>query len=157
MPRVTRAALRSHALLEEADLASATPLPLTPVTRVPLGEIAGNKEEIKTEPHELSKAEKKPQVKGKKGRVAKEVKKQENDKIDHETIEVLEDDNQSATSSAVEEACQNLMQESSGGKRWAIHTQRDTAANVACDLKKFTKLSCMTKDHTHRHHAPSVQ
>lgn len=125
MPRVTRAALRSHALLEEADLASATPLPLTPVTRVPLGEIAGNKEEIKTEPHELSKAEKKPLVKGKKGRVAKEVKKQENHKIDHETIEVLEDDNQSATSSAVEEACQNLMQESSGEiYQVVMHDQR---------------------------------
>ena len=116
MPRVTRAALRSHAMLEEADLASSTPLPLTPVTRVPLGEIAGNKEEIKPEPYELSKAEKKPPVKGRKGRVAKEAKKQENDKINHETVEVLEDDIQSTTSSAVEEACQNLMQESSGGK-----------------------------------------
>lgn len=114
MPRVTRAALRSHALLEEAD---STPLPLTPVTRVPLGEIAGNKEEIKANPHELSTFDKKAQVNGKKGRVAKKAKKQENDKIDRETVEVLEDGNQSATSSAVDEACQNLMQQSSGGKR----------------------------------------
>lgn len=116
MPRVTRAAVRSHTLLEEANLASSTPLPLTPVTRVPLGEIAGNKEEIKAEPHELAKVERKSLVNGKKGRIAKKAKKQENDRIGHETVEVLEDDNQSATSSAVEEACQNLMHESTGGK-----------------------------------------
>lgn len=126
MPRVTRAALRSNALLEEADLASSTPLPLT---RVPLGEIAGNKEEIKSESHELSKAEKKPPVKGKKGKVTKEAKKQENDKTGHETVEILEDDNQSATSSAVDEACQNLMQESSGGKCLILDPERDWAAN----------------------------
>lgn len=126
MPRVTRAALRSHALLEEAD---STPLPLTPVTRVPLGEIAGNKEEIKADPHELSTFEKKAPVDGKKGRVAKKAKKQENHKIDRETVEVLEDGNQSATSSAVDEACQNLMQQSSGGKRRAPD-QRDGVVNV---------------------------
>ena len=33
-----------------------------------------------------------------------------------DTIEVIEDDNQSATSSAVDEACQDLMREPSGGK-----------------------------------------
>lgn len=119
MPRVTRAALRSHALLEEAGLASSTPLPLTPVTRVPLGEITGNKEEVKVESHELSmpRVEKKSPPKGKKGRVAKKAQKAESDKIDQGSVEVLEDDNQSVTSSAVDEACQNLMQESSGGKR----------------------------------------
>lgn len=119
MPRVTRAALRSHALLEEADLASLTSLPLTPVTRVPLGEIAGNQEEVKAESRELSmfKVEKKSLPKGKKGRVAKKARKAESDKVDQESVEVLEDDNQSVTSSAVDEACQNLMQESTGGKR----------------------------------------
>lgn len=111
MPRVTRAALRSHALLEEADSTSLSP---TPVTRVPLGEIAGN--EIKADAHETSTIEKKAPVDGKKGKVAKKTKKHENHKIDRETVEVLEDGNQSATSSAVDEACQNLMQPSSGGK-----------------------------------------
>lgn len=156
MPRVTRAALRSHALLDEADLASSTPLPLTPVTRVPLGEVAGNREEIRSELRQLSKVEKKPPVKGKKGRVAKKAKSQENDKINNETVEVLEDDSQSATSSAVDEACQKLMQESSGGK-CRVQTPERRRANIDFDHKKPTKLSCMMKDHTHRHHARSIQ
>lgn len=120
MPRITRAALRSHALLlEDADLAASTPLPLTPRTRVPLGEITGNNEEITAvvvEPHESIKVEKKASVKGKKGRIAKNAQKQETCKIEDPMIEILEDGKQSPISSAVNEACQNLMQETTAGK-----------------------------------------
>lgn len=115
MPRVTRAALRSQVLLDEVDLAISTPLPSTPRTRVPLGEIAANTEEIKNPNPDLSKTKKKQPTKGKR-RVAKKAKKQTSSNVEDQSVEVLEDDNQSTTSSAVDEACQNLMQEISGGK-----------------------------------------
>lgn len=115
MPRVTRAALRSQVLLDEVDLAISTPLPSTPRTRVPLGEIAANTEEIKNLNLELSKTKKKQPVKGKR-KVAKKTKKQTSSKVEDQDVEVLEDDNQSTTSSAVDEACQSLMQELPGGK-----------------------------------------
>lgn len=115
MPRVTRAALRSQVLLDEVDLAISTPLPSTPRTRVPLGEIAANTEEIKNPNLELSKSKKKQPAKGKR-KIAKKTQKQANSKVQDQGVEVLEDDNQSTASSAVDEACQNLMQDISGGK-----------------------------------------
>lgn len=115
MPRVTRAALRSQVLLDEVDLAISTPLPSTPRTRVPLGEIAANTEDIKNLNLELSKTKKKQPVKGKR-KVAKKTKKHTSSKVEDQVVEVLEDDNQSTASSAVDEACQSLMQELSGGK-----------------------------------------
>ncbi len=123
MPRITRAALRSQVLLDEVDLAISTPLPPTPKTRVPLGEIAGNKEEMKNPSMELSRVGKMQLTKGKR-RIARKGKKQENRKIESQTAEVIEDDNQSATSSAVDEACESLMQESSGGKHQPSNPQR---------------------------------
>jgi len=115
MPRVTRAALRSNALLEESTIAALTPLPLTPLKeRVALGEITDNQgpalemiEPGKTGPGQ-----------GKKGRVAKKGKKHV-PKAEEGNVEVLEDDNQSETSSAVEDACQDLMKESPGGNTLA--------------------------------------
>ena len=122
MPRVTRAALRLNAMLEETNLAASTPLPSTPVPlRAPLGEITGNSEEVKSmvsNLEELVKAQKKAPPKGKRGKVPhSERKLVSNARREEEIIEVeiVEDDNQSATSSAVEEACQDLMRESSGG------------------------------------------
>lgn len=115
MPRVTRAALRSQVLLDEVDLAISTPLPSTPRTRVPLGEIAANTEEIKNPNLELSKSKNKQPAKGKR-KIAKKTQKQTSSKVQESSVEVLEDDNQSTTSSAVDEACQNLMQDISGGK-----------------------------------------
>lgn len=123
MPRVTRAALRSNALLEESTVAALTPLPLTPLKeRVALGEITDNQgreapalemtEEVKdtgkTGPTNTGPG------KGKTGRVAKKGKKHVA-KAEEVNAEVLEDDNKSETSSAVEDACQDLMKESSGG------------------------------------------
>ena len=116
MPRVTRAALRSNAILvEELDLAAATSLPLTPSKeRSVLGEIDGNlAEQAKCldELDELVKAGK-AQKRSKSARKAKKVTKP---KDDPPNIDVLEDDNQSTTSSAVEEACDSLLKLTVGG------------------------------------------
>lgn len=123
MPRVTRAALRSNAVLEESTVAALTPLPLTPLKeRVALGEITDNQgreapalemtEEVKDT------GTMGPTItgpgKGKKGRVTKKGKKHVA-KAEEVNVEVLEDDNKSETSSAVEDACQDLMKEGSGG------------------------------------------
>jgi hypothetical protein len=124
MPRVTRAALRSNALLEESTVAALTPLPLTPLKeRVALGEITDNqgpalemievvKDAGKIKPGKTGPGQ------GKKGRVAKKGKKHV-PKAEEGNVEVLEDDNQSETSSAVEDACQDLMKESPGGNTLA--------------------------------------
>lgn len=122
MPRVTRATVRLNAMLEETNLAASTPLPLTPFVhtlRPPLGEITGNSEDVKamvSNLEELVKAQKKaPPKEGRRGNVQNNEKKVPVARR-QESIEVIEDDNQSATSSAVDEACQDLMRESSGGK-----------------------------------------
>ena len=121
MPRVTRAALRLNAaMLEETNLAASTPLPLTPLPhRAPLGEITGNSEDVKAmvnDLEELVKARKKAPPKAKRGKVPKNEKKLALSAKSEASVEVIEDDNQSATSSAVDEACQELMKEPSGGE-----------------------------------------
>lgn len=120
MPRVTRAALRLNAMLEDTNLAASTPLPLTPFPlRAPLGEITGNSEEVKAMVNDLEqlvKSQKKAPPKGRQGKVQKNERKLPHNTRSEESVEVIEDDNQSATSSAVDEACQELMKEPSGGK-----------------------------------------
>ena len=117
MPRVTRAALRTQELQEESEIAASTPLPPTPVKkRVPLGEISEN---VATEAQvaELEQKlvpAKKGSMRGTKGNVAKKTNKQRKLKAMNAEPEVLEDDNASSTSSAVEEACQDLLKENSG-------------------------------------------
>ena len=117
MPRVTRAALRTQELQEESETAASIPLPPTPVKkRVPLGEISDN---VATEAQvaELEQKlvpAKKGSVRGKKAHVAKKTNKQKKVKAMNAEPEVLEDDNESSTSSAVEEACQDLLKDSSG-------------------------------------------
>ncbi len=127
MPRVTRAALRTHALLEESTVAALTPLPITPVKeRVALGEITDNPVrealafEITEEVKEISRMTpgKTGPGKGKRGKVTKKGKKQVS-KAGEVDVEILEDDNQSETSSAVEEACQDLRKENTGGNTLA--------------------------------------
>ena len=122
MPRVTRAALRSNTIMqEEADSAATIPLPSTPrKDRAPLGEITRNlnDENVSVEkPKEFVNATKKAPGKDKKIKGTKKVKKQTNLGGHEDYPEVLEDDSQSATSSAVEEACQELLKENTGGKR----------------------------------------
>ena len=120
MPRVTRAALRSNTMLEdEADAAASVPLPSTPrKEREPLGEVTGNtKEDVVEEGSEMAtKSKKKAAAKGKKANAAKKSKKQGPVTEEELALEVLEDDNQSATSSAVEEACEDLLKESTNGE-----------------------------------------
>lgn len=120
MPRVTRAALRSITLLEESNLAASIPLPRTPqAQRTPLGEIAGNVVEAVAAPDvysQRSKPEKKTGPKGKRGRV-KKVKTLEQEPTTEAIIDVIEDDAQSATSSAVNEACKELQKERAGGMK----------------------------------------
>ena len=117
MPRVTRAALRTQELQEESDMAASTPLPPTPIKqRVPLGEISDN---VATEAQvaELEQKlvpAKKGSVRGKKANVTKKTNKQKKVKAMDIEPKILEDDNESSTSSAVEEACQDLLKDSSG-------------------------------------------
>ena len=107
MPRVTRAALRS----QEEDPAS-VPLPLTPIKgRAPLGEASGN---TLAEPQTLNNPED-TMAAGKKGKKGKATKKTtEQSKVKEPAVEVMEDDNQSQTSSAAEEACKDLLKETPG-------------------------------------------
>jgi cell wall-associated NlpC family hydrolase len=115
MPRVTRAAVRI--MEDEATVAAGVPLPSTPnVERAPLGEITGNHNEQPKVTLEvnLSKPTKKPH-KARKAKPTKKTKK-ENKSGPESTCEVLEDDNESATSSAVEEACKELKKPYSGGQ-----------------------------------------
>ena len=53
-------------------------------------------------------------MRGKKANVAKKTNKQKKLKAMNVEPEVLEDDNESSTSSAVEEACQDLLKDNSG-------------------------------------------
>ena len=127
MPRVTRAALRSNALLEDSTVAALTSLSLTPhKARIALGEITenqGKEAPVLETPEKVEETikmapSKKGPGKGKIGRVTKKGNKQAS-KTEEEIMAVLEDGSQSETSSAVEEACQDLMKESSGGNTLA--------------------------------------
>ena len=125
MPRVTRAALRSNMILEdEANLAAETPLPTTPgQERTPLGEVTGNLFQEVIQLGEDLVAAGKPMKKtrtaqGKKTKGAKGTRqgRKKNETQQENRPEVLEDDDESSTSSAVEEACRELMRESTGGR-----------------------------------------
>ncbi|KAL8810268.1 MAG: hypothetical protein Q9200_002708 [Gallowayella weberi] len=114
MPR-TRAALRSQASPDEAELAATVPLPATPpvTRRSPLGEITGNKIEVPLavdDPEEILKANK-GTGKGKKGHNSKKSKNDAQNLNNNESREVLPDENESQTSTAVDDACQNLLNE----------------------------------------------
>ncbi|KAL8926386.1 MAG: hypothetical protein Q9208_002929 [Pyrenodesmia sp. 3 TL-2023] len=104
MPRVTRAALQA---------AAAVPLPATPpvTKRVPLGEISGNQEDfpaVVEDPEQILKANKGP-GRGKKGKVTKKNKQHEEVANNAKPAGVLPDENESESSSAVDDACQDLL------------------------------------------------
>jgi len=114
MPRVTRAALRSREEQEETDIAACVPLPLTPKLkgRAPLGETSGNSAAapvILNTFEETMAAAKQGPGKGNKGNATKKATKQKKNQAREPTVEVIEDDNQSQTSSAAEEACKDLL------------------------------------------------
>ena len=117
MPRITRAAVRSNAILEdEPDLAMSIPLPATPQKeREPLGEVVGNVVE-EALVVDVVKAEKRGGAKGRKAKGTKKGKKQPKTDYEETVPDVLDDDNPSASSSAVEEACVDLMKPNAGGE-----------------------------------------
>ncbi|KAL2042295.1 hypothetical protein N7G274_004784 [Stereocaulon virgatum] len=135
MPRVTRAALRTQELQEESEIAASTPLPPTPTKkRVPLGEISDN---IATEVQAAELQEKMAPLKkgpgrSKKANAAKKGSKQRKAKDTETQVEILEDGNASETSSAVEEACQDLLKDSPNTNQVALDSQRpSTPASAA--------------------------
>ena len=115
MPRVTRAALRANSALD--DVAASVPLPVSPYGgggRRVLGEISTNQEDHNASlDTTAATATKKPAVKTKKGKGSKKTKKRHAD-LD-ENCQVLEDENQSGSSSAVEDACEELLKRSDNG------------------------------------------
>lgn len=116
MPRKTRAAVRSQEVQDASDIAASTPQPSTPlVHRVPLGEISDNKvaESVTVNTSEVHKEPATKTGKRKKGNGPKKSTRKKIAKAEESNIEVLEDCNRSATSSAVEEACQDLLMDNS--------------------------------------------
>ena len=117
MPRVTRAAQRNIEVLEDA---ASVPLPSTPRReRAPLCEIIANQNDNTPQRYELEVDiyAKPPKKTGAKGKKAKGTKKGKKKHIENsENNDVLEDDNQSDVSSAVGEACKELMKENNGGQ-----------------------------------------
>ena len=126
MPRITRSTLRNNNMIleDEATVAAETPLPLTPVQeRTPLVEVTGNlfQEIIYGQDFEAAgkPAKKSASTKGRKAKATKGIRKGRknfDDLRQENESEVVEDDDRSSTSSAVEEACRELMKESSGGR-----------------------------------------
>ena len=119
MPRVTRAALRSMEQHDESSVAVLVPLPQTPTKgRTPLGEIVNNKgaeSQAITNAEERAAPAKKGIGKGKKRTMAKQAKTEMTEKNEEVSVEILEDENQSTCSSAVE-ACHDLLKDSSQGR-----------------------------------------
>ena len=108
MPRVTRAALRSNAVaLDEPESAATVPSRLTPrKERTPFSEITGNAMEATAENTNIRNEQ--PRKKGNtksKNRQGPRKAKRANAANNEE---VVEDDNHSAISSAVEDACEEL-------------------------------------------------
>ena len=112
MPRLTRAALRSQELKEDP---ASIPLPVTPTKgRVPLKETAGNtsaEPETVEESEDITAATETGPRKSKKGNVTKKAIKHQPSKDKERAVDVLEDDNISDISSAAEEACKDLLEE----------------------------------------------
>ena len=104
---------------DESDIAASTCLPQTPTKgRVPLGEVVGNKD-TKSEATNTSgnrvALTKKGTGKAKNSQAAQKANEQITQKAGEMHVEVLEDENQSAHSSAAEEASKDLLKDGSQG------------------------------------------
>ncbi|KAL8671862.1 MAG: hypothetical protein Q9168_003652 [Polycauliona sp. 1 TL-2023] len=125
----TRAALRSHAPIEDPNAAATMPLSNTPSTskRAPLGEITGNQEEVPqivADPEAILKANKNI-GNGKKSKASKKTKKDVPKPDSEASGKVLPDENESDTSCAVENACQDLLNDQSqDGSALIVHEDR---------------------------------
>ncbi|KAI4138862.1 MAG: hypothetical protein LQ341_004477 [Variospora aurantia] len=119
MPRLTRAAMRAQPSHDDSAVAAAVALPATPpvTKRTPLGEISGNQEELPTsveDPEQILKTNKGP-GKGRKGKGTKKSKGQDESGKNGKAASVLPDEIESETSSAVDDACQDLLKEQHEG------------------------------------------
>ena len=124
MPRVTRAAMRSHVI----EAAPSTPLK----DRIPLSDITSIVQEELLSTHESDASRrvmKKTVVKAKKAKGTKRGHKKGITKTEV-TSEVLDDENQSEMSSAVDEACGELLKESTGGQSRAVISNTTTQLNL---------------------------
>ena len=140
MPRATRAALRAQELAEEVTTAATIALPATPVKdRVPLGEISNNVctfEMAMTETQ--AEAGKKPAAKRTKGKGGRKGKKGAT-KVAEKDVGILEDDNQSSQSDAVEEACSDLINnDTAAGMNFLVReTKRESDTCNNTEQEKF--------------------
>ncbi|MCJ1283859.1 hypothetical protein MMC26_003190 [Xylographa opegraphella] len=153
MPRVTRTALRTAAILDdEAHLAAATPLPSTPtVSRTPLGEVAGNLNGDAVSGAEQGDAVKPGKKAAGKGRKAKGTRKgRKKNEVDSENeVEILEDPYQSSASSAAGEACEELLTGKAGETyRDPVHDSRPRTPPSKAVLAALEQLS--PRSHTPR-------
>ena len=115
MPRVTRAAARSNAAASsELESAASVHMPSMPCkVRAVLGEVTGNIAETKMDTSSSGTAQSKEGHACKsKNRSKREMKLKNLDATD--TEEVLEDEYHSATSPAVEDACEDLRKDPEG-------------------------------------------
>ena len=108
MPRVTRAALRLNAVaLDDPESAATVPLPLAPrKERTPFSEITGNPLEPTAE--NTNTRNKQPKKKGNTNSKNRQGPRKAKMANAANKDEVVEDDNHSAISSAVEDACEEL-------------------------------------------------
>lgn len=113
----TRSALRSQASHENPTTTSPSTTS-SASKRAPLGEITGNQEEVPIavdNPEEILKA-KRGTAKGKKSKSSKKSKKDaQNTNNEEDSGKVLPDENESETSSAVDDACQDLLRDQTQG------------------------------------------
>ncbi|KAL8851936.1 MAG: hypothetical protein Q9221_003147 [Calogaya cf. arnoldii] len=125
----TRAALRSQAPHENPDIAITTSPSTTPSApkRNPLGEITGNQEDVPIavdDPEEILTANR-GTAKGKKGKSSKKSKKDAQQPNNDESGKVLPDENESETSYAVDNACQDLLKDQTPGtSKMVVHEDR---------------------------------
>ncbi|KAL8869932.1 MAG: hypothetical protein Q9174_003903 [Haloplaca sp. 1 TL-2023] len=121
---------------EDIAVAANTPVPATPpvTRRKALGEISGNQEGRPAAingPEQSLKANK-SRGKGKKGKGQKKAKKEIHASENCASKEeVLPDENESETSSAVEDACQDLLQEKPSGSSQMIIHDRDPQSSTS--------------------------
>ncbi|KAL9021126.1 MAG: hypothetical protein Q9185_001665 [Variospora sp. 1 TL-2023] len=111
--------MRAQPSPDDSAVAAAVALPATPpvTKRTPLGEISGNQEDLPRpveDPEQILKTNKGP-GKGRKGKGTKKPKGQDESGKNGKAASVLPDEIESETSSAVDDACQDLLKEQDEG------------------------------------------
>ncbi|KAI4201912.1 MAG: hypothetical protein LQ350_002959 [Teloschistes chrysophthalmus] len=143
-------AQRVQASPDIATTAVGVPLPATPpvTRRKPLGEISGNQEDLPApldDPEVTLKSKKGPEKgKGKKGKIGKKHKE------NHGCEEVIPDENKSEGSSAVEDACNELLNpEPQGMSQVVMHDERPQSPPSPAVTAVTHHLSSKSMTQTH--------